>query len=306
MAGYEFGATNGQRERLAELGSLLTDCRTVFIAAFDDGMLDPREHSQTAHDFALRLSGPGGPWPEDVNIRPRALAAKLVRQQVDYCVSLGVTVGAGEVFDPMSSLVRGIVEYGTRAFWVIDPSVNDAADTEAGHRIRSARTMLTELVSVHHYREALSDREDVDEARARLKQSWRRLRDLARAMFANVAIDGDPGRWSLEDVAYQSWTAIASTWAALEGSGVHGGRLYQLLAVESHPQGFMATRGLRPSEDGPVRAVTMDDVETRVQLGVVATYSALTLLANYHDYSSPIIADWEARIEATLPGAFRS
>ncbi len=51
-------------------------------------------------------------------------------------------------------------------------------------------------------------------------------------------------------------------------------------------------------------AVSMDDVIRRVQLGVVSTYSAVTLLANYHGYTSPIITEWEASIEAALPTAF--
>jgi hypothetical protein len=119
---YEFGASEEQQAQLAALGLLLAGCRDVFIAAFEDGMLTERTGSQAQHDFALRLSGPAGPWADDVNIQPRALAAKLVREQVDFAVTLGITIGAGEVFRPMSSLVRSIVEYGTRATWVIDPS----------------------------------------------------------------------------------------------------------------------------------------------------------------------------------------
>jgi hypothetical protein len=167
--------------------------------------------------------------------------------------------------------------------------------------------MLTELVSVHHLREALKDRDDVDEdVRRRLKQAWRHLMNLARAMFNDVVIDGDPGRWSIEGIGYQSWTTIAETWTALEGGGVHGGAIYQLLAVESHPQGFFATRGLRVGEGGAEFAVTMDDVVRRAQLAIVSTYSGVTLLANYHQYTSSIITDWENAIEAVLPGAFRT
>jgi len=293
--------TAEQRARLDELAQLLNGCRDVFMAAFDDGMLNPAAGSQAEHDFALELKGPSGAWPADVNVQPRALAAKLVRQQADYCVALGALIAAGEVFDPMSSLVRGAFEYGIRVTWVIDPSANDPAHPEAGHRVRSARTLLMELVSTHHFREALSDRKDLEEGRARLRTMWQRLRRLAGEMFTDVVIDGDPSRWQLDGVRFQSWTTIAGTWADLEGSPVFGNRLYQLLAVEGHPQGFTATPGLRAGQHGPERALDMEDVVNRVQLAVGSFYSALTLLANYHGYTSSVIADWEVRIEAMLP-----
>jgi hypothetical protein len=60
LCAYEFGASEEQRAQLTELGSLVAGCRDVFIAAFDDGMLTPRNGSQAEHDFAFRLSGPGG------------------------------------------------------------------------------------------------------------------------------------------------------------------------------------------------------------------------------------------------------
>lgn len=303
---YKFGATAEQRARLAELAALLNGCRDVFIAAFEDGMLTPAPGSQAEHDFALRLEGPAGPWPGDVNIQPRALAAKLVRQQADYCVALGALIVAGEVFDPMSSLVRSTFEYGIRTTWVIDPSVDDLEHPEAGHRARSARTLLMELVSIHHFRDALSDRDDVDERKEQLETMWHRLRSLTDAMFSDVVIAGGPAKWQLEGVGYQTWTTIAGTWAALEGSPDLGESLYQLLAVEDHPQGFTATRGLRGAPDGPERATDMQDVTNRVQLAVMSFYSALTLLANYHGYRSRIITKWEAQIEAVLPAAFRA
>jgi len=276
---YEFGATNEQWVRLRELAELLSGCREVFIAMFDDGMLTPNAGSQAAHDFALELRGPAGAWPADINIQPRALAAKLVRQQADYCVALGAQIAAGEVFDPMSSLVRSIFEYGIRTTWVIDPSANDPSNAKTGHRVRSARTLLMELVSIHHFREALSDRGDIIVRKDQLKRHWRKLRRLADDMFDNVLLADDPSKWQLCGEVYPSWTTLAKAWATLEGSPVPVNRLYQLLAVEDHPQGFAATRGLRAGPIGPERAVDMEDVINRVQLAVASYYSALTLLA---------------------------
>jgi len=296
--------TAEQRARLDELAQLLNGCRDVFMAACDDGMLNPAAGSQAEHDFALELEGPSGAWPADANFQPRALATKLVRQQADYCVALGALIAAGEVFDPMSSIVRGAFEYGIRATWVIDPSANDSAHPEAGHRVRSARTLLMELVSTYHFREALRDRKDLEENRSRLKARWQGLHRRAGEMFTEVVIEDDPSRWQLEGVRFQSWTTIAGTWAALEGSPVLGNRLYQLLAVEGHPQGFTATRGLRAGQDGPERALDMEGVVNRIQLAVGTFYSALTLLANYHGYTSSVITDWEVRIVAMLPTAF--
>jgi hypothetical protein len=307
VAGYEFGATNEQRARLAELAAALVDCRSVFLAAFEDGVLEPRDGSQVAHDFALELAGPAGPWPGDINIQPRTLAAKLVRQQVDFCACLGISIGAGEVFDPISSLVRGAVEYATRAVWVIDPSANDPHDTTAGHRTRSARTLLVELVSAEEFINAFKGRDDVADELARIKAARLRLRELARAMFDHVDLSSDSrSNWSVGGQRYSSWSAIAKAWAEMESAPVHGGKLYGLLTVESHPQGFIATRGLRPTDTGPARAVAMDDIERRVQLALVASYSSLMLLANYHGYSSSILKDWETRTQTALPGVFRT
>ena len=54
------------------------------------------------------------------------------------------------------------------------------------------------------------------------------------------------------------------------------------------------------------RAAIASDVERRVQLALVAAYSSMMLLANYHSYSAALIKDWETRMETTLPGVFRT
>lgn len=275
------------------------------MAAFEDGMLSPAPGSQAEHDFALALEGPAGRWPDDVNIQPRALAAKLVRQQADYCTALGHLVGEAEVFDPLGSLLRGAFEYGTRAIWVIDPRANVPGEPGKGHRVRSARTLLMELASTHHAGMALSGRVGVEEERASVKATWKVLRALAQRMFADVRLDGDPTKWSIEGVSYSSWTTIAQTWGLLEGTEVPGGSIYQLLALEGHPQGFTATRGLRAAPEGPTRTISLEDVTVRVQLAVGTFYSSFTLLANYHGYRSSILERWEHDIDAVLPGALR-
>jgi hypothetical protein len=162
------------RSRLGQLADLLRSCRDVYIAMFDDGLVVPAAGSPAEFDLAMLLSGPGGGWPEGAVAMPRDLAAKLVRQQADYCVAMAELVASGEVFDPLNSLLRSVVEYGARATWLLDPEVEDddkkdvdpevedddkkdvdpevegedKKDVALGHRRRCARQLLMELVSV--------------------------------------------------------------------------------------------------------------------------------------------------------------
>ena len=282
------------RGRLAELADLLCGCREIYLAVFLDGLTEPVSGSRAEYDFGSTESGSSEPWPPGVVQRPRALALKLLRQQADYCVALGTLIGAGEVFDPVSTSLRTLMEYGTRVVWVLDPSIE--------HRERCARAFLMELVSLHHLRAAMSGLA-TDAARNTGRQQWRRLKATARGLFDPVEIADDPASWRIEGVRYDQWTRIAERWAQLEGSGIDGGSLYQLLAVDGHPQGFVATRGLETGPTGVERVLNMQDLINRIQLAIACLYSALTLVANYHGYRSSIVTEWEEQIDRLLPGA---
>ena len=75
------------------------------------------------------------------------MAVRLVRQQVDFCVAVGLLIEAGELFEPIYSMARSAMEFGLRAYWLLEPS--------ATLRQRCARGRLMELVSVHLMRDAV-------------------------------------------------------------------------------------------------------------------------------------------------------
>lgn len=231
----------------------------------------------------------------------------LIRQQADYCAAMGVLIANHEVFDPLNSVLRGAVEYASRAMWLLDPDTEDPArqDVELGHRRRCARQLLTELVSVYHLRDSLRGLPGTDERAAEAKLRWKALKQAAKARFAEVVDADDPSKWSIAGEPYASWTTVAEAWARANGGYVSGDTLYKLLAVDGHPQGFSATMGLVRGETGMERRVLIDELSNRVQLAVVAFYSSLMMLASYHGYESTTLSEWEARVESVFSGALR-
>ena len=126
-------------ERVAAPARLLRTCRDVYLAAWDEGLADVRPGSQAHVEFGTAETGRNGPWPEWLVPQTRTMAVTLVRQQADLCVSVGILMEAGEIFEPIYSLARSAFEFGMRAFWLLEP--------ETPLRQRCARGRLMELTS---------------------------------------------------------------------------------------------------------------------------------------------------------------
>lgn len=117
-------SASAQQARLTELAALLSSCRDIFQTMWNLKFHEPSQDAPSAawENFQLIMTGPDGTvWPRDHNQQPRSVAVKLLHQQSDYCFSLGLLVGAGEVGDPASTLARSIVEYSVRGFGFSTP-----------------------------------------------------------------------------------------------------------------------------------------------------------------------------------------
>jgi len=242
---------------------------------------------------------PKGMWSNDFNKQPRSAAVKLLHQQSDYCHALGVLVAAPEVRDPIATLVRSVVEYGCRGFWLLDSS--------ADHRVRCIRAFLLELASLYYalpsYKLVPANQRDAAKAAssARYKAAKARAAELFQPDGTNLA--DDPSRWNVEGHSYASWTTITQAWAEAHDLRFDGSALFEPLAVGAHPQGFTATTGLTFGTDGHgTRVFALDQVEKQVRLAIASFYYALTLVANYHQQRQPALVAWEETVMATLPG----
>jgi len=293
------------RVRLDEMGGALRSCRALFCRMWGQGFYEPSTTGPSAawSDFQLLLAGPDGTlWPTDLRRQPRSTAIKLLHQQADYCAALGLLVTAGEVADPASTLVRALIEYAARGYWILDP------DPTVDHRGRCARAVLFELVSLSHARDAatkLPTSPELDASRAEAKTAFQAMKKAAEARFLDVILVNDPAQWSIEGQRYLSWTAIAEAWSAAHDTGVNGAALYKLLALLAHPQAYSATFGLHFDKDGVgTRILTITWVEKLVQLALVAFYSSLTLVANYLGHRPKELVNWEDDVEKILPSIF--
>jgi hypothetical protein len=294
----------GQREleRLTEFGTLLRSCRAVFLALFEQGLHEPNtaQPSEAWADFRTLLAGPTGLWPADFVRQPRSTAVKLLHQQADYCCAMGVLVSVPEVRDPVTGLLRSVVEYGCRGFWLLDPKVDI--------RVRCIRAYLMELVSVYYSGSAYKVAPDGPAqatAKAAGKARFRAAKARAAELFQTngTSLADDPGKWTIEGHQYAGWTEITRAWAEAYALGLDGGALYEVLAVGAHPQGFSATAGLAFDAEGHgTRVFTVEQVEKQVRLAIVSFYGALTLVANYHGQSQLLLAEWEDELLRVLPG----
>ncbi|XTZ13903.1 hypothetical protein ACQSSU_20615 [Micromonospora echinospora] len=290
-----------ERERLAELGRLLRSCRAIFLALFEQGLHEPSttQPSEAWVDFQTLLAGPAGLWPRDFVRQPRSTAVKLLHQQADYCSAMGVLVSVPEVGNPVASLLRSIVEYGCRGFWLLDPKVDI--------RVRCVRAYLMELVSLHHsgsaYKLAPAGPARAA-ARAASRVRFRTAKERAARLFHTdgTSLADDPGKWTIEGCRYSSWTEITAAWTEAYALGLDGGELYKLLSVDAHPQGYSATGGLTFDADGQgIRVFTVEQVEKRVRLAIVSFYGALTLVADYHGHRPRLLVEWEDKVLRVLP-----
>lgn len=289
--------------RLDELGSALRSCRTICEVLRTQKCYEPskQDPSVAQADFQMTMTGPAGIWPSHANGWPRSTAVKLLQQQADYCFALGLLAATSEIRDPAATLVRSIVEYGTRGFWILDPTVN--------HRSRCARTVLLELVSAYLLREAIgkmppSPEVEIEKAKAKSASAeWKRR---ATDMFDPVRIVDDHTRWSIEDQVYDNWTSIAAAWSTANQAGVDGSALYKTLAVSAHPQGHSATYGLVVGAHGQgFRYFSMEWMETIIQLAIVSFHSAVMHLTRYLGHCPRELAEWESYIEKVLPNNIR-
>lgn len=295
-------ATPEQASLLRELAHTLKACRDVYLAVWAEGLEDARKGSQAYADFNRAEVGPGGPWPDWVAPATRTTAVRLVRQQADICVAVGVLIGAYELFEPVYSLARSAFEFGLRAYWLLD--------VEADLRQRCARARLMELVSVHHLRDAARDRPDAAERQADLaemKAGAQKQKAMIAALFDDVQLADDPTKWSIEGTRYESWTDIAERWLARAGSNTAGGGLYKLLAIRAHPQGYSATQGISIDGNGIVQRSTSIGEIHRVANMVMSTfYLSLVLISTYHGLESQVIKHWEAEVERQFPRIFNA
>ncbi|MBN1172038.1 MAG: hypothetical protein JXA67_07675 [Micromonosporaceae bacterium] len=294
----------GQREleRLAEFGTLLRSCRTVFLNLCEQGLYEPSaaQPSKAWADFLTLPAGPAGLWPADFVRQPRSTAVKLLHQQADYCFAMGLLVTAPDMRDPVASILRSIVEYGCRGFWLLDPKIDI--------RVLCIRAYLMELVSLHYSKssyKAAPEGPPRDEARAYGRTRFQNATSRAAMLFQmdGTSLKGEPKDWTIEGHSYAGWTEITSAWAEAHKLKLDGGALYNLLAICAHPQGFSATAGLTFDADGQgIRAFTMEQVEKQVRLAIVSFYDALTLVANYHGQRQPVLVNWEDEALRVLPG----
>ncbi len=296
-------AEERELERLSELGALLRSCRAIFMTMFEHGFHEPSttQPSEAWADFQMLMAGPKGLWPNDFNRQPRSAAVKLLHQQADYCHAMGVLVAVPEVRDPIATLVRSVVEYGCRGFWILDPA--------ADHRTRCIRTYLLELVSLLHAGSAYKlapPGPARDAAKTNGKAQFRAAKTRAAEMFwpdGTKLADG-PSKWTIEGHGYASWTTITEAWAAAHELGLDGAALYAVLAIGAHPQGFSATAGLSFDSDGHgTRVFTVDHVEKQVRLAIASFYYTLALVANYHGQRQALLVSWEDEMLRILPGA---
>lgn len=289
-------AAEDESERLPMAFWALKSCREVFLSIYGEGLLTAQPGSAAARDFAATEVGPAGEWPAEFNQLPRYLSAKLVRQQADLCAGAALLIEAGEVSEPLHSVLRTGFEFAIRAFWVLDPSVS--------HRERCARAALAEVVSTEMTRRAASKLPDTPEPRVtriKFRANAKAQKERLRKLFASVegAPDGDPLKWTIEGTRYSTWTDAADRWTDAEKTGVSGGAMYDQLSILAHPQGYAATVGLiQDPEDGTRFTRVIDPVRvTKVaRLGAQSFYSSVTLLTNYHGFKSKHVAAWEEEL----------
>jgi len=286
-------------KRVAAPARLLRTCRDVYLAAWDEGLADVRPGSQAHAEFGTAETGPNGPWPELLAPQTRTMAVTLVRQQADLCVSVGILMEAGEIFEPIYSLARSAFEFGMRAFWLLEP--------ETPLRQRCARGRLMELTSLHHLKDAARYRPDqvaADGDIASLKTSWRVLKKSVQGIFDDVDL-AEGGSWSVGGVRYESWTEVAGRWLERSGASVDGRWLYKHLSVRAHPQGLIATPGLGVGAEGQtIRSVSVDEIGRLAFVLLVPFWLSLSTITSYHGLASGAVAALEAELREHFPSAF--
>jgi hypothetical protein len=284
------GAPSSDASQLLLMASALRSCRDVYMAIFNEGLTNAQPQSEASKDFAAVPTGPAGPWkPRYVEIA-RDMAIKLVRQQADLCVAAGVLIDAGERIDPLAAVGRAAFEYGSRAFWVLEPRTDV--------KTRCARALLMELVSINMVKQYNSLRPGADKAAGKpeLNHQWKFMRTTAEQMFV-ATIKDDVTKWILDDVAYESWTEIGKRWMHEAKANVTGDALYNLLAIQTHPQGFLATQGLILANGELSRELDEDEVLRTGAMLLSTFYISLTLLISYHGHQSQALNAWKKTLQ---------
>lgn len=288
-------------EQLRGIAQLLRSSRDVYLAMWHEGLIDDREGSRAHAEFRSSEHGPSGAWPEWLVPQTRAMAVTLVRQQADFCVSTGVLIDAGELFEPIYSLVRSAFEFGLRAFWLLEP--------DATLRQRCARGRLMELVSLNHVRDASRGRPDAAERRVdrvAAKRNWKVLTAQVESMFEDVQLRDDPKEWWIEGTRYESWTAVAERWLSAGGVAMSGGALYKLLSVRAHPQGLLSTPGFGVGADNQTtRSTSLTELSRLASISAMTFYLSLTLLTGYHGLVSDAVKRLENDLTSKFPTIFR-
>lgn len=291
----------GPPEQLQGAARLLLSCRDVYLAAWSEGLAEPRAGSQANTDFHARERGPAGSWPDWLAPTTRTMAVRLVRQQVDFCVAVGLLIEAGELFEPIYSMARSAMEFGLRAYWLLEPS--------ATLRQRCARGRLMELVSVHLMRDAVKHRPDRGERRddlAEMRAGWKRIKASVEEMFNDVDLKDDPRKWSVEGNAYESWSDVAKRWLAAGGTTLSGVWLYKHFSVRAHPQGFNATPGFGVGPDGATtRSTSAVEIRRLARIAAITFYLSMTLVTTYHGLDSPTVRQFQRDVARTFPGVFQ-
>lgn len=286
---------------LVRQARLLRSCLQVYSAAYDEGLLNARDGSPAHMDFQQAEHGPTGkPWPDYFAAGPRDSAITLIRAQADFSSSVGILLEAGQVFEPVYSLARSALEFGARSFWLLDPG--------ASLRQRCARHILMELVSIHYVHLAARSRPDLEERRSDTVTTKAQAKTFKRSLpelFNDVQLADDPGKWSIEGIAYEGWTSVAERCLGQAPGAPSGRWIYDHLSMRAHPQGLIVTPGFEDGKNAGNRSRSTDGAELSRLGGITVFlfYQALRRAAEYHGLESAAIAELGASMAIAFPRA---
>lgn len=265
-------------EQLNGIAALLDRPRDLLVEIAKATTWTPLPGSKAEEDLAF--TGLQGDHVTEVVNRPRSLAVLYSRVGSDHLAGMAALLRAREVWYPFGALARAAVENGARTVRVLDPRTDV--------RGRCARAWLEELASAHFYHEAVAHLTDKKGEGYDLARERRRLvKEIASTTFADVQLQDDPFKWSLDSHRYLRITDVVDEWTGWRDDDLPGRGVYDALSLYPHPQGFAAREEVEFSKMEPSESRIVSDIAhvARMASAAFATwYDGFTLTISYHGF----------------------
>jgi hypothetical protein len=184
------------------------------------------------------------------------------------------------------ALARAALEHGVRAFLGLDPRLHV--------RQRCAQAMLDDLVSANFSKVAVGHLwAKGTAAHATTKERLEKFRVVAETCFADVILNDDPFKWSIEGRPYLRITAAVDEWGKWRADPIPGEGIYDALSLYPHPQTLAAREEIAIDEEtGNLQMETDVGTLKRITSAALAAWAdGMMLLVTYHGWDVPEMND---------------